>query len=209
MSDKRVYEFIDPMPLGRALVAWLYVHIAVDVLFGLASLLSPKSSQSAALTLVVAGLLMVAAYLVVAFLVLKWIYRVSRNAHSAAQGLTISPPWAVGWFFVPVAFLWKPFQGLREAWQVSCDAGNWRAVPVPALLRWWWALFLISNFLGQLSLRLTQISGDPGLASASSFIDAASTFVDVPLDLVFIVIVRQLSRRQVADMTFGGSVAAG
>jgi hypothetical protein len=181
--------------LARTVVVWLYVHIGAVVFYGLASGLTLLGKSDVNdLIVALAGLLLAAASLVTAFLVLKWIYRVSRNAHAVARGLTISPPWAIGWFFVPIAFLWKPFQGLREAWQASSDASNWKTYPVPVILRWWWALFLISNALSQASLRITMASGD------SSAIDVISTFVDVPLDLVFIAIVRELTSRQGAHL---------
>jgi len=194
MTGQRTYTFRDPSSLARVVVTWLYVHLGVVVLYGLMSVL-PLLGKTPFIDLIVglSALPMLGVGLVVAFLVLKWIYRVSRNAHSVANGLTVSPPWAVGWFFVPVAFLWKPFQGLREAWQASSDAANWKTVPTPSILRWWWAFFLVSNFLGQASFRLNMVQGGSDVASA---IDAISTFVDAPLDLIFIKIVRELTGAQ-------------
>jgi hypothetical protein len=204
MTGQKIYTFRDPAPLARTVVAWLYVHLGAVVLYGLASVL-PLLGKTPLIDIVVglSALPILVVRLVVGFLVLKWIYRMSRNAHSAARGLTISPPWAVGWFFIPVAFLWKPFQGVREAWQASTEAANWKTVPVPSILRTWWALFLVSNFLSQASFRLSLTQGGSDIASA---IDAITTFVDAPLDLIFIAIVRELTRKQASYLlaeTFG------
>jgi hypothetical protein len=211
MSEARFYTFRDPAPLARTVVIWLYVHIGVTILYGLTSaaalVAQPAADGAESVLLGLSAIPLGIAALVVAFLILKWIYRVSRNAHSAARGLTISPPWAVGWFFVPIAFLWKPFQGVREAWQASTTSEAWQKVPVPSILRWWWGLFLVSNFLGQLSFRLSTMGG-PATSGAASATDVISTFVDVPLDLVFIAIVNELTRKQIVDLTFGEGAAA-
>ena len=151
-----------------------------------------------------------AAYTVAAFLVLKWIYRTNRNAHSVARGLTTPPNWAIIWFFVPIAFLWKPFQAFQETWQVSVAGGtrDWRAVKTPRILGWWWGMFLVSNFLGQAVFRITMSAGTLGGMAIASGFDVAASLLAVPLNVVFIRIVRDLTRMQVVDMTFGEAEAA-
>jgi len=141
-----------------------------------------------------------AACVVVGILILKWIYRVDRNAHSAASGLTISPPWAVGWYFVPFATLWKPFQAVREAWQVSTQAAVWQEVVAPSKLRWWWGLWLLSNVLGQVSFRVSMMGETLSSTGVSAIIDVFATVADVALDLVFIGIVRELTRLQATNL---------
>ena len=92
---------------------------------------------------------------------LVWIYRVSRNAQRrAGYALPISPGWAVGWYFVPIGALWKPFEAIEQTWKASVAPLAWRSVPTPALLRWWWGVWLaggaaggLLGFLGQLGLK--------------------------------------------------------
>lgn len=48
------------------------------------------------------------------------IYRANLNARAlGAQGMRFSPGWTVGWFFVPVMNLFRPFQAVREVWKAS------------------------------------------------------------------------------------------
>jgi Domain of unknown function (DUF4328) len=69
---------------------------------------------------------------------LVWIYRINRNAQRLTRySLPISSGWAVGWYFVPIGALWKPFEAIEQAWQASTSPTAWRSVPTPALLRWW------------------------------------------------------------------------
>ena len=68
--------------------------------------------------------------------------------------MTISPGWAVGWYFVPFANLVKPYQGMKEAWMASHFRDNWHGEPTPALLVWWWGLWLVTNILANISFRI-------------------------------------------------------
>ena len=140
------------------------------------------------------------AYAVAGFLILKWIYRTSRNAHSAAAGLPISPPWSVGWYFVPFANLWKPFQALRQTWQVSTDPADWAAVGTPRRLRWWWGLLLTTAILSQLSLRVSQMGKTLVATTASALIDLVGVIPEVALALTLIAVVRELTQLQMTNL---------
>jgi hypothetical protein len=220
MAADREYTFLNPAPLSRTVIRWLWIDLAVSVIAAVSSIwaigetlgvdtsLPSDTPLVSDIPLAVVGLAQLAVFLVTGFLALKWIYRVSRNAHAAARGLTISPPWAVGWYFVPVAFLWKPFQAMRETWQASTDPTAWPGVPVPAMLRWWWGLLLASNFTGQIAFRIALRAGTLGGMAVGSGFDLVSALISVPLDLIFIGIVRELTNKQVLDLTFGSAKEA-
>jgi len=89
-------------------------------------------------------------FVVTGVLILRWIYR-ARECLDAlkAAGLRFSPGWSIGWYFVPVANLWKPFQAMNELWKASSAPQAWRDQPTPSLLRWWWGLWLLVSLLGQ------------------------------------------------------------
>jgi heme/copper-type cytochrome/quinol oxidase subunit 4 len=85
-----------------------------------------------------------------------WIYRANCNARAlGATGMNFTPGWSVGWFFIPIASLWKPYQAMREIWKASVDPINWRSLPTDPLLGWWWAGFIVSNILGQIAFRMS------------------------------------------------------
>lgn len=130
-------------------------------------------------------------YLGVAIVSAVWIYRVSANAHTLAYGLTISPAWAVGWYFVPVANLWKPFQGLNEAWRASVATHAWRTEATPGLLRWWWGLWLGTNVLS------TVVSRMPADGDGYYQMSIVSGAAELILDVVFILVIRRLTAAQI------------
>lgn len=90
---------------------------------------------------------------------LAWLYRARANL--PALGITNArwgPGWAVGWWFIPFMNLVRPFQLVKEVWKASdreARPDSWRSIPTPAFLGWWWALFLISSFAGNVAGRLT------------------------------------------------------
>ncbi|KQY29328.1 hypothetical protein ASD21_06165 [Caulobacter sp. Root1455] len=91
-------------------------------------------------------------------LALIWIYRASRNAQRLANyGLPMSAAWAVGWYFVPIAAIWKPFEGMEQLWKASTAGTAWRSVTTPALLRWWWGAWLAGGGVGGLLGVLKQV----------------------------------------------------
>ena len=66
-----------------------------------------------------------------------WIYRAAANVDAASvPGFRFTPGWAVGWHFVPIANLFKPFGAMRQIWNAShgnetgdLDRGNAAGTP--------------------------------------------------------------------------------
>jgi hypothetical protein len=51
---------------------------------------------------------------------LRWIYRSNNNLRAlSGESMTFTPGWSVGWYFIPIANLWKPYQVMNEIWKVS------------------------------------------------------------------------------------------
>ena len=115
------YTPVDPQPLARTLIIWIWIDLGATTVALVTTLLhaqaasrlpgtdpasyleSPVELVGADALIAVGALPELVALLVAGFLTLKWIYRTSRNAHALADGLSVRPPWAVGWFFVPFA----------------------------------------------------------------------------------------------------------
>jgi uncharacterized protein DUF4328 len=97
-------------------------------------------------TVAVDGLVFVAAVVVWCI----WQHHAQANAiELSGGGLRFTPGWAVGWWFIPIANLWKPFQAVRELWKAS-HGGGWQTVATWALLGWWWATWIAGSLNVQL-----------------------------------------------------------
>ncbi|WP_213979993.1 DUF4328 domain-containing protein [Sphingomonas sp. dw_22] len=119
----------------------------------------------------------------------RWIYVAGRNLVEAGyDDLEFTPASRIWWFLVPVACLFKPFQGMRELWNAS--HGETHYAEGSALVATWWALWLLAGFVGYAS---RMFSGQPDSGTAPFWIQSA---VDVPLAVVAILMLRRISDAQ-------------
>ena len=133
--------------------------------------------------------------------VLKWIYRANYNVRQlGANGLRFSPAGSIGWNFVPVLSLWRPYQAMKEIYQASQDPQEWSDKPVPSLLPLWWALWLVSigltNLDARLSIRLDENSDIDDYIN-SNFASQAAAVSEITLTLVLLAIINRVYRMQV------------
>ena len=120
---------------------------------------------------------------------LVWTYRLNRNLRVfGVTGLKFTPGWAVGYFFIPVISLWRPYQIFQEIWQAS-DPGPaprsgqaWQNLPVPALLGFWWVLWMISNVVDRLA---AQSPNDPESEMVSAVFSLVSAILAVAVVRLF------------------------
>ena len=149
------------------------------------------------------GLTQTAIFLATAIAFLMWTHRAYRNLPSLdATGLQHSPAWAVGYFFIPLFNLFRPYQAMREIWVGSHPRGSahdlsgYGLAPSAALVGWWWGLWLVMNLLGQINLRLTLDAQSIDSLLASSWGSIATDLVSVPAALVAILMVRRIDANQ-------------
>ncbi len=143
------------------------------------------------------ALLQVVVYIVTAIPFLMWIHRANRNARAlGAQGMTFSPGWSVGWFFIPILNIWKPYQAMKQIWQASANPDAWSSEPVPSLVGNWWGLWLLSNFLGQMSVRLAFRDETAQILMTSAIVDLGTEAVDIALCLVALRLISSIFRMQ-------------
>ena len=203
-------EFRDPVGIGRAARIALMVWLGAAALYGgagiytIAAINAYQAGESATwanletvdLVSSVVGGAYSLAYLVCVVIVGRWIYRVNQNAWQISDGMTVSPGWNVGFFFIPILNLFRPFRGVREAWQASHSPGDPESVPVPALMRLWWAAWLITGVLGQLSFRLGMRAETLDDFLAIGQIDAVGMVFDLIAGMTLLWIVGNLTAVQ-------------
>src|SRR5690625_2859855 len=78
----------------------------------------------------------------------NWLYRAYSNLHDVhIQGLTSTPAWAVGWNFIPLLHLIKPYSIMKEIWQATFyaedETDDWKKEEVSGKVRLWWLFFII------------------------------------------------------------------
>lgn len=90
-----------------------------------------------------------------------WIYLAGQNLLAAGiDDLQFTPAARIWWFAVPVANLFKPFEGMRELWNASHQHHPYSENgPLVSL---WWACYLLVSFARLILRLLTGPAGSPG-----------------------------------------------
>jgi hypothetical protein len=120
--------------------------------------------------------------------------------------MEFTPGWAVGWFFVPIANLFKPYEAVREIYQAS-DPGlgedeegavlswHWSKQPAPLQMKLWWATWILMNVLENAGLRRS-FREDAASQATSAWLGVAGAVVAVPCTLLVIWLIFEIEDRQ-------------
>jgi hypothetical protein len=149
--------------------------------------LSNSEQQTIAAAVGLPAILFLLAYVAAAVAVPMWCHRVYRNLPAlGAQSLKFSPGWAAGAWFVPVLWIWRPYEVLREVWQNSRPKGeSW------TWLKIYWAAWLIGNWVA-IGTTVSGSANDIGSDAVNLF----SKLVDFAAAVLAILVVLRVTRGQ-------------
>lgn len=145
--------------------------------------------------------------------ILKWIHRANYNARQlGAENLRFTPGWSVGWFFVPIANLWKPYQAMKEIWLASQSPADWSGVSRSPLLPEWWFLWLANGFVGQTILSASLRAETLDELLSVNYLGQGSEVIAILLYVVTLALVNSVFRAQMqhaasgalSEVAFGG-----
>ena len=107
--------------------------------------LGPRVGEAADNAVAVTGGLDSLVFIATVVLWCMWQHRAQANAILLTTGgLEFTPGWAVGWWFIPIANLFKPFQTVRELWKASHGGDAWRTLRTWPVIGWWWGIWMLS-----------------------------------------------------------------
>ena len=151
------------------------------------------------------GVMQTLLYIAAGIIFLVWVHRTHSNLPSlGAIELRFTPGWAVGWFFIPIMSLFRPYQVASEIWKASdpnvdtTDNVSWKNVATSPIVGWWWAPFLISNYIGLFAMRMILRGEELSDLLASTYAYMVSDAIDVVGILITILMVRRIGQFQEA-----------
>lgn len=149
----------------------------------------------------IVGMIYLIVFVISGVLILRWIHRANYNARQlGAKNMQFTPGWSIGYYFIPILTLWKPYQAMKEIWKASKNPSDWESQGTSGILPIWWTLWIISNFIGQavfrLSLRAEEISELMNL----NLITQVSNILDIPLALVLMSIINRIHNMQTSHL---------
>ena len=176
----------NPKPLGRLykwVRAFFVINIISNVVLGLGAVLmltlgsvmfGPNEPLSIGDWLEgIGGLFYLLSILVCIVLFCVFSYRATKNVHLFGEDIDMKPGWAVGWYFIPFANLFKPYQAMTEMWTGSFASGtfstntsdfsdgNPKWAP-PKTLPIWWGCWIVGNIVSNISMRMGLDAGIMG-----------------------------------------------
>lgn len=184
-------DYRDPAGITRAATVVVLVYMALDVVGAVARYVSREVGGLGDLL----SLPALVAAIVCFFVVGRWIYVTNANAHAFGTGeMTITPGWAVGWFFVPIANLFKPYEAMKETWRVSHQFAGQLEEAESGLPPLWWGLWIVTNILGWVALQLGGASETP--LEGFYVFDLVGAALNVGLCLVLVRLMGRLAAAQ-------------
>ena len=132
----------------------------------------------------VAGALYLVIFLLTAIIFSTWINRAHHNVRGfGAESMTITPGWAVGYFFIPIFNLYRPYTAMCELWRASQSPGNWTSNS-SGLVPLWWTLWIVSLILGRISAQLSRGADNIEGLIMVTWMNIAVAALAIPLALV-------------------------
>ena len=135
-------------------------------------------------------------FLITGTLTLIWIYRSAHNTGVHARHMEYSPGSCVWWYFIPIAYLWKPYGAMKEIWSESASQAGQPIDAHRGLLGAWWALWLGMNLAYNAHLRLSLRANELPDYRLADHVLLFGSALDIAATLALIAMIQRLSALQ-------------
>lgn len=205
-------DFVDPTRRTSLLQRLLAAGAALSVLWILSDIwilstmaqVNPYEMTPPEVMQSVLVLLELLVFVVTVVVFAGWIMQANRNARAmGARHMTFTPGWSVGWFFIPIANLWKPYQAMSQIFRASADPQRWPGTPVPAILKPWWALWIIYSLFSNYATRMAVGAETPDELANASLLSIVEECLYIALCVVAMRMVAQLCALQIHRFRIG------
>jgi hypothetical protein len=155
-----------------------------------------------------------AVFVVSAILFIRWFRRAYANLPALRSDARFKPGWAIGGWFVPILWFWRPKQIANDIWRGSDPsprAIEFAKTDVGALLGVWWAAWIIGGFVytrSTVAYWNTPASSDAGISALlgdlegardiryAAILDVVASGIDIVAAVLAILVVRELTSRE-------------
>ncbi len=148
----------------------------------------------------IVGLFQSGLYITSVVLFLNWFRRAYGNLHRIGiKTLEHSETMAVWSFFIPIISLYRPYKIAKE---IAIETRNKLTEIIPdiktklnlSILGFWWALFLITNYIGQFAFKSILKSDTIEQMITSTQAYMVSDFMDIPAAIITLIMIKNISR---------------
>jgi hypothetical protein len=145
------------------------------------------------------GIIYLNAYVVSGVTFIQWFRRAYFNLHIITGPLSHTEGWAAGSWFLPFINLYRPYQIMEELYEKTKSFLDRNKITTTsslstATLVLWWALWIISNILGQIVFRYSMKAVTIDQLNTSTILSIALNIIGIPLALITVKVIKNYSR---------------
>lgn len=149
------------------------------------------------------GIVYLAVFITSGVLFICWFRRAYYNLHLRTAYLKHTEGWAAGAWFTPIISLFRPYEIMKELYRetnriLAEKNPDYTEKQNGTVMAWWWALWIISSFVGNFVLR-TSINTESieGLIT-NAIADMILSLMGIPLALLAAKLVKDYSGLEAA-----------
>lgn len=137
-------------------------------------------------------------YVISGITFIRWFRRAYYNLHLKDASLSFTEGWASGCWFVPIISLYRPNQIMKELYQetqslLSKKDENYAENLTTHSIGWWWALWIISSFLGQFVFRYSLKAETIDELTTSTIASIIASIIGIPLAIITVKVIKDYS----------------
>ncbi|MES2616990.1 MAG: DUF4328 domain-containing protein [Bacteroidota bacterium] len=194
----------------RAVVAFLWILLVVEWIgilvsykwletvrkvYASGSMEDIAQIQSSAMLTLIQVIVNLGLYIAVIIAFLMWMRRAYYNLGTRVD-LDNTDGWVVGYWFIPILNLYKPYQLMKEMFTKTTDylqtnSEVFNPKPFGGMLRGWWILWIITGLLGNISMRLP--SDAPSDLYLVFQLELIAAILSIPLTILIVIIIKRYS----------------
>lgn len=208
-SLNNVFKFKKISGLGNWVKRFLGIGALVEVFCFISSLLqyqfltqgahTQAGANSNDLRVIVVSVVDLFVFLITMILFCVWVFRSNVNIRAlGAKGFKVSPSWAVGFFFIPIFNLWKPYEAMNEVWWASHDISSWqrRKNLESNIVSRWWFVWVLSLFTENASTQLWEKAEEFSVMTNLTLLDMCVSALSIVSCYTAFVLVDQITSIQ-------------
>ncbi|MES2804487.1 MAG: DUF4328 domain-containing protein [Bacteroidota bacterium] len=144
------------------------------------------------------GLIYLTVYVISGITFIRWFRRAYYNLHIKAESLSFTEGWAAGCWFVPIISLYRPNQIMKELYLetqslLSKKDENYAQNLTTHFIGWWWALWIISSFLGQFIFRYSMKAETLEELTTTTIASIVASIIGIPLAIITVKVIKDYS----------------
>jgi len=199
---------------AKTAILWIWIVLALEIVSLISSymqynllqivanggFISEKAAEANDIREAIVGGIYAIAYIVSFITFIMWFRRSYFNLHQKVRWLQFSESWAAGSWFVPIINLYRPYQIMKEIYVETKYLFTKKGLSeevgyTTSYLGWWWALWLISGFVGQIVFRAAFRGADTVNSLISTTVGHMILCVlGIPLAFIMVKIIRDYSK---------------